>query len=174
MQALKYAIVTCAAVVTTFVIRQFAYWDIGQFLGYDMIMTLHHVRPVQGSYDVPWHDTLVSIMGPAVTVAQASLVFALIKRNHSKNLYPLLPACFSVEWLAGVLNLTRLSGMRAVSLVPGFLLLTLPVILLMVHAFFVYKTTLREHYEDKFILPVYFYAVLFSSAWVLFHCHLSH
>jgi hypothetical protein len=171
MQAFKIIIFSCAAVVITFVVREFAYWDMGQFLGYDMIMTLHHVHPAKGSYDIPWHETLVCIIGPAVTLAQACMVFLLIKHNHNKNLYPLLPACLSVEWLAGVLNLARLADAGVVGIVPGFLLLTLPVMHLAAHAFFLYKTTLREQYTNEFILPIFFYSVLFSSAWILFHTH---
>lgn len=166
MQSLKYIIFTGGAVVITFILHEFAHWDTGQFLGYDMIMTLNTVYPVKGSYDLPWHYTLISFMGPMTTLIQGFMIFLLIRYNHSKNLYPLLFVCFYMELLAGVMNLIHPNDLGRISISFGLPLLTLPVVFIMLQGVLLFKTTKREQYDVKFMALVFFSTMLFSSIWI--------
>jgi len=167
IQSFKYVVFTCVAVVITFVLHEFAHWDTGQFLGYDMIMTLNTVSPAKGSYDTDWHYTLISFMGPITTLIQAFMVFLLIRYNHNKNFYPLLFVCFYIEVLAGVMNLINPNDLGRISMAFGLPLLTLPILFITLQGVLLFKTTKREGYDMKFVGLVFFSTILFSSIWIL-------
>jgi len=167
MQTLKYILLTGCAVIATFLIHEFAHWDMGQFLGYDMVMTLNTVYPVKGSYDQAWHYTLISAIGPLITLSQAFVMYFLIKRNHNQNLYPFLFVCFYMELLSGVMNLINPNDLGRISTSFGLPLLTLPIIFIVVQSYLLYKTTKRECYSTKFILLTLFSTMFFSSVWIL-------
>ena len=66
------------------------HWVMGELLGYEMIMTLNIAYPAKLSYDKDWHYTLISAVGPLITLLQALIIYLIIKRTSRRNLYPFL------------------------------------------------------------------------------------
>jgi hypothetical protein len=69
MSNYKYILVCLIAAILTIPIHEFTHWITGELLGYKMIMTLNSGWPAKGFYDAHWHYTLISAVGPAVTLA---------------------------------------------------------------------------------------------------------
>ncbi len=92
--SLKYIAYSLIAVILTFLIHECTHWVMGELLGYEMIMTLNKAYPAKLSYDKDWHYTLMSAVGPLITLLQALIIYLIIKRTSRRNLYPFLFSCF--------------------------------------------------------------------------------
>jgi len=164
---LKYSVITLLAVVFSFVIHEFSHWLTGEILGYKMGMTLNKAYPVSGSFTQHWHYTLISSVGPIVTLIQSICAFLLIRRDHNKVLYPFLLSSWYLELLSGVMNFRHANDLGRISETFNLGLFTIPVIFVSIHFILVYKTVLREKYPFKFILWTFLLILLFSSTWIL-------
>ena len=155
------------AVVFTFLIHEFTHWLTGEFLGYEMTMTLNTVFPKAMKYDQDWHYTLISAVGPLVTLLQAIIFYYLIKKYSNRDLYPFLFTTFYLMLLSGVLGYRNPNDLGRVSLYFNLGLFTLPAIAVIIHFALLYKTSKRENYERKFNLLTLLLIILFSSIWIL-------
>lgn len=73
--------------VLLFVIHEFAHWITGELLGYDMYLSINRVGLARGEYSTEWHQQLVSISGPLVTVIVALGGLISIQRLKSPRLF---------------------------------------------------------------------------------------
>ncbi len=164
---LKYTLYTLLAVVFTFLFHEFSHWTMGELLGYEMVMTLNKCYPVKMSYIQNWHYTLISAVGPLITLLQSFIIFLLMKRTSNKNWYPFLFASFYVELLSGIMNFRNPNDLGRISKTFDLGLLTLPLIFIIIHLFLVYKTSVMEKFTVKFNLVTVLLIIVFSSVWIL-------
>lgn len=130
-------------------------------------MTLNVAYPYPPSYNKDWHYTLISAVGPLVTLLQALIFYILIKSRSRKIFYPFLFSAFYLELLSGIMNLRHPNDLGRISESFGIGLLTIPVAFILVHFFLVYITSTRKGYTGKFNLWTLLWVLIFSSAWIL-------
>jgi len=153
--------------VFSFVIHEFSHWVTGELLGYDMRMTLNKAYPLSGAFKETWHYTLVSAIGPVITLIQSFCAFSIIKNTHNKQFYPFLFSSFYLEFLSGVMNFRNANDLGRISETFGLGLFTIPIIIVLIHSFLLVKTTRREKYSRKFILFTFLLVLVVSSLWIL-------
>ncbi len=161
MWTLKYAALSLAALMVTLFLHEFSHWITGEILGYDMVMTINTGYPAIGFYYYQWHYTLISAVGPILTLLQAYIVYLVISKYSNTNLYPLLFVCFFLELLSGLLNLRNLNDLGRISKDFNLPILSLPAIFFTLQAIMVYKTSKREHLNLKYNLISLFWVALF-------------
>lgn len=132
-----------------------------------MGMSLNKAYPVAGAYQKDWHYTLISAVGPVITLMQSFIVFLLIRSTSRKHLYPFLFAAFYLELLSGVMNLSHPNDLGRISQSFNLGLFTIPVIFVLIHLLLVYKTSVREKFSLRFNGLTALWIILFSSAWIL-------
>ena len=164
---LTYILYSLIAVVFSFLIHEFTHWTMGEALGYKMAMTLNIAYPLSGSFAEEWQYTLVSAVGPLITLLQTIVVYFLIRTTSNKNLYPLLFSSFYLELLSGIMNFRHANDLGRISTTFGLGLFTIPLIFVLIHFFFLYKTSTREKYTVKFNGLTLLWILLFSSIWIL-------
>jgi sterol desaturase/sphingolipid hydroxylase (fatty acid hydroxylase superfamily) len=164
---IKYVFCTLLAVATSFLLHEFSHWVTGEALGYHMIMTLNKVYPRSLSYTQNWHYTLISAVGPIVTLLQALTLYLLIRKNSNQYLYPFLFSAFFLELLSGIMNFRRPNDLGRISQTFGLGLFTIPLLFVIVHFFLIYKTSNREGYLWKVTGLTFLLVLVFSSIWIL-------
>ncbi len=167
MWTYKFILYSLLAVVFTFVVHEFAHWIMGEFLGYEMRMTLNTVYPIAGEYNKDWHYAAISSVGPLITLFQAIFFYLLIKQYSNKHLYPFLFTCFYLELLSGIMNFRNPNDLGRIGLYLNIGLFTLPILFTTTHFLLLYKTSKRDNYERKFILTTLLLIILLSSIWIL-------
>jgi len=167
MWTYKFILYSLLAVVFTFMVHEFTHWTIGEFLGYEMRMTLNIVYPIAGKYNKDWHYAVISSVGPLITLLQAIIFFLLIKHCSNKNFYPFLFTCFYLELMSGVMNFRNPNDLGRIGQYLNIGLFTLPILFTAAHFMLVYKTSKRENYERRFMVTTLLLIILFSSIWVL-------
>jgi len=167
MWTYKFILYSLLAVVFTFMVHEFTHWAMGEFLGYEMRMTLNTAYPVAEKYNKDWHHTVISSVGPLVTLLQAIIFYLFIKQCSNKNLYPFLLSCFYLELLAGIMNYRNPNDLGRIGVYLNIGLFTLPILFTAIHFILIYKTSKRENYERKFILTTLLLIIIFSSIWIL-------
>ena len=163
----KLILYSLLAVVFTFLIHEFAHWTMGEFLGYEMRMTLNTGYPVAGKYEQAWHYTVISAVGPLITLLQAIFFYFLIKKYSNRNMYPFLFTTFYITLLSGLLGFRNPNDLGRIGINLNIGLFTLPLIFTILHFALVYKTYKQEKYERKFNVATLLYIILFSSIWIL-------
>jgi hypothetical protein len=167
MLTYKYILYSLLAVVATFLVHELSHWTIGEFLGYEMRMTLNIVYPIAGKYDKDWHYAFISFVGPLVTLIQAIIFYRLIKEYSNNNLYPFLFTCFYLELLSGIMNFRNPNDLGRISQYLNIGLFTLPILFIAIHFTLIYKTSKRENYTRNYILTTLLLVLAFSSIWIL-------
>lgn len=165
--SLKYIAYSLIAVILTFLMHECTHWVMGELLGYEMIMTLNKAYPAKLSYDKDWHYTLISAVGPLITLLQALIIYLIIKRTSRRNLYPFLFSCFYLELLSGIMNYRNANDLGRISRSINLGLFTIPIIFITIHFLLIYKTSVREKYSSKFNSITFLWILLFSSIWIL-------
>lgn len=91
----RFYFVLAAAAIFTFVAHEAGHWLAGRLLGYDMAIGFNAVSAAPGAR-IPAGDLFaITAAGPAVTVIQALLAYALIRSKDFLLAYPFLyVACF--------------------------------------------------------------------------------
>jgi len=153
--------------VFTFLLHEFAHWITGECLGYKMGMTLNKAYPLNGFFSKDWHYTLVSVVGPVITLIQSICVYVLIRKTHKKLLYPFLLSSFYLEFLSGVMNFRNPNDLGRVSETFHLGLFTIPVVFVLAHYLLIYKTIQREKYSARFTACTFVLILVFSSIWIL-------
>jgi hypothetical protein len=162
----RVVLVTAIAVLFTWMLHEFAHWLAGEALGNNMAMTLNTSYPVTGHYLAASHDSMVSAAGPIITIIQAGIFYVLLKRNRAA-LFPFLLTCLYMRSLAGVLNIINLNDEGRISKDLGLGTYTLPLIVVAILFYLVYRTVKSKGYSIKFIVGTVLLIMLFSSIIVL-------
>jgi hypothetical protein len=143
------------------------HWTVGEMLGYKMGMSLNKAYPLSGAYREQWHYTLDSAVGPAITLIQTICFFLLIRKYHNRLLFPFLFGSFYLELLSGIMNYRHANDLGRISQTFHLGLFTIPVIVVAMHSFFLYRTICSERYSFRFVVWTFFLVLVFSSIWVL-------
>lgn len=165
--SIKYIAYSLFAVIFTFLMHECTHWVMGELLGYEMVMTLNKCYPAKLSYDKEWHYTLISAVGPLITLLQALIICLMIKRTSRIIIYPFLFSCFYLELVSGIMNYRNANDLGRISRSFNLGLFTLPLIFLAIHFIMLYTTSVREKYTSKFNLITFLWILLFSSIWIL-------
>lgn len=163
----KLILYSLLAVVFTFLIHEFAHWTMGEFLGYEMRMTLNTGYPVGGKYDQAWHYTVISAVGPLITLLQAIIFYLLIKKYSNRNLYPFLFTTFYIILLSGIVGYRNPNDLGRIGNYLNIGLFTLPILFIVIHYIMLHITSKRENYDWKFNVATLLLIILFSSIWIL-------
>ena len=166
-QRFQYLLWVAAAVAATWLLHEFAHWATGTLLGYPMDMTLNTAGLEEGEYRANWHQHLVSMAGPLITLLQAGGVFALLRRTPVPTLYPFLFVPFYMRLLAGVVNVVNLNDEGRVSQALGLGTYTLPILVSLVLLILVVQASRSASFKARFQLGTTLAVMLFSSIVVL-------
>ena len=162
-----YVFTALLAVLTTWVLHEFAHWVSSESLGYDTIMTLNATSPVKGQSVSEWHRFLISASGPLITVFQAIIVFIFLQKTWSKHLYLFLFIAFYMRSLAGIMNIISPNDEGRISEYLGIGLYTIPFLVSAFLFYLVYLTSKRYRLDRKFQLATIFATLIFTSALIL-------
>lgn len=164
---IKYLFVALFAVIFSFMIHEFAHWLMGESLGYKMGMSLNKAYPLAGGYLRDSHYTIISAVGPAVTLLQTVFFFILIKLYRNYFLYPFLFAGAFLETLSGVMNYRHANDLGRISENFDLGIFTIPAIAVAIHLYLLYRTSKREKYSGNQIMWTFLLVLTFSSVWIL-------
>ncbi|MDH3990542.1 MAG: hypothetical protein OEV34_15515 [Gammaproteobacteria bacterium] len=123
-----YALMFIPAALVTWLSHEFAHWQMGEALGYDMWISLNGGGLAgEGSYDSPLDRSLVDAAGPLLTYILAIGALALIRMTRSLLLYPLLFLQFYMRAVAlGISVVSQPNDEARISLELGLPLWLLP------------------------------------------------
>jgi hypothetical protein len=123
-----YALMFIPAALLTWLPHEFAHWQMGEALGYDMWMSLNGGGiEGEGSYDSALDKSLVDAAGPLLTYVLAIGSLALICKTRSLLLYPFLFLQFYMRAAAlGISVLSQPNDEARISLALGLPLWLLP------------------------------------------------
>ena len=162
-----YSIVVLAAVISTWLLHEFAHWCAGELLGNPMIMTLNTCYPATGRYEHPWHEHVISAAGPMVTLLQAFIFYRLIKKQPGKLLFPFLLTCLYMRALAGMMNLIHLNDEGRISKALGIGSFTIPFLMFGILFYLVYDVVGKKEFSGKRIALTVLLIMIFSSGIIL-------
>jgi hypothetical protein len=163
----RYIFVTAVAVVITWVLHEFAHWLAGVFLGYDMVMTFNSTFPVNNRYTTDLHYQLISAAGPALTLAEAIIIFMVMMQRKVKLLYPFLLTCLYMRFLATVMSIRNPNDESRISKSIGLGTFTLPIIMIAIFFILVYKVSRQYRFDTKFNAITVVLIIVFSSLIIL-------
>jgi hypothetical protein len=163
----KYLLITAIAVVVSWVLHEFAHWTTGTLLGYEMGMTFNKAFPVSRKYNSDWHYQAISAAGPVFTLVKAFVVFLIMQQKKTILLYPFLFTCFYMRLFAAVITIRNPNDEARISKSIGLGTYTLPIIMVTILSFLVYKISVKYHFSWKFNLINLGLVVLFSSIIIL-------
>jgi len=123
-----YALMFIPAALVTWLPHEFAHWQMGEALGYDMWMSLNAGGlEGGGSYDSALDRSLVDAAGPLLTYILAIGALALIRTTRSLLLYPFLFLQFYMRAVAlGISVVSQPNDEARLSLELGLPLWLLP------------------------------------------------
>ncbi len=162
-----YIFVTFSAVIVSWLIHEFAHWSTGEILGNEMRMTLNKCYPQAGKYAEDWHGTIISAAGPVITLIQAFIFYALLRRSSNKLLFPFLLTSLYMRTLAGAVSFINLNDEGRVSRDLGLGPFVLPLLVFGILFYLVYSTVTTKRYDTKFITMTTLLIMLFSSILIL-------
>lgn len=153
----KYICICIVAVFITFLLHEGAHYITGEILGYDMWMNLNSAGlKNNGTYATEWHKQLVSAAGPIFTIAQALVIFFIIKKSKNLNWYPFLFVTALMRFFAAVISLLVMANDEArVSEWLGIGKMTLPIIVSLFLIGLIIKTVLEQKIPWKFNLVTF-------------------
>ncbi|HEU5290748.1 MAG TPA: hypothetical protein VFU05_08915 [Cyclobacteriaceae bacterium] len=164
---MSHVIITAVAVVTTWIIHEFAHWSVGELLGNNMVMTLNTSYPVNAVYSQPWHEHLISAAGPLITILEAIVFYFLIKKTNSRTFFPFLFTCLYMRTLAGVMNLINLNDEGRLSQALGLGTFTIPFLVFGILLYLAFTVVQEKNYKTKHIVITILLIMLFSSILIL-------
>ncbi|HET8858803.1 hypothetical protein [Marivirga sp.] len=167
MWNIKYILISILAVVFSFVVHEFSHWLYGEFLGYDMIMTLNTVYPASGKYNAQSDYMLISAVGPIITLIQTVVFFFLLTRSKNLYFFPFLFNSFYLQLMSGVMNFSRPNDLGRISSYLELGLFTIPILAMLLHSILFFRAIKLNEIKKKSVWITVFYAILFSSIWIL-------
>lgn len=163
----KYVLVFAVAVLLSWTLHELAHWVAGEYLEYDMGMTLNKTFPLGGQYTSERHYQLISAAGPVFTVCEAIFVFILLMQRRLLLLYPFLFTCFYMRLFAAIISFRNPNDEARISTALGIGKFTLPIIVTAVLFILLYKVTKQYRLSTKFILLNLGLTILFSTVIIL-------
>ena len=142
----KYVAVSGIAVIVSWILHEFAHWSAGEFLGYDMAMTLNRAFPLNGQYHHQPHSTIISAAGPLFTLTEAIVVFALMMHRKRILLFPFLLICFYMRLMATVISIGNPNDEARISSTLELGKFTLPLVMTSILFALLYK--ISKEYID--------------------------
>lgn len=167
MNRLSYFLWIAFAVAFTWLIHEFAHWAAGTLLGYPMRMSLNSAGLVEGTYASNWHRLVVTAAGPVVTLLQAGIVFALLRKGSSAALYPFLFVPLYMRLMAGGMNLLSPNDEGKLSQALGLGIYTLPILVSLALLVLVIQASRRAGFKARFQAGTVLSTMLFSSILIL-------
>lgn len=155
------------SVLFTWELHEFAHWLTGEVLGNKMVMTLNSGYPINKEYLEVWHGYAIDLAGPLITFFQAFLVYFLIKRGASLNLFPFLFCCLYMRALAGFMNIINLNDEGRLSKVLGLGVFTLPIIISIILFYWNYKIIKTHRIKSRIVVVTLILIMVFSSLLIL-------
>lgn len=149
---LRYVLIALAAVLLTFVLHESTHYLTGKLLGYDMWMNLNAAGLVDGqSYSQEWHNQLVSIAGPIITVLQGIAIFIIINKTKNLNWYPFLFVAVLMRIFASAISAISVPNDEArVSEWLGIGKMTLPIVVSLFLVYLLVRTSREQKINLKF------------------------
>lgn len=95
------------AVPFTFVAHEGAHWAMGEWLGYDMFLRANSAGLVAGAYRGEIDAQLVIAAGPAFTLLQGLVAFALIRVSGAAFAFPFVLSALLMRILAAGVSLSK-------------------------------------------------------------------
>ncbi|MEM7205964.1 MAG: hypothetical protein AAF628_37260 [Planctomycetota bacterium] len=114
------------AAVVTWGVHEFAHFQAGRWLGYEMWVSMNQAGLVKGDYTSDGHRMLVAMAGPFVTYLQAAaaLWWILVRRSYAA--YPFLFLAFFTRAVAFAVGMAKPNDEARTSLDLGWPVWVLP------------------------------------------------
>lgn len=93
------------AVVATFVLHEGAHWAMGEALSYDMFLRANSAGLARGLYHNEIDAVMVAAAGPAFTLLQGLIAYALIALWRSQAAFPFLLSAFLTRVFAAIVSI---------------------------------------------------------------------
>jgi hypothetical protein len=164
---LRYVLFVAIVVLATWIIHEFAHWATGEYLGYDMGLTLNTAYPLSHNFKFSIDYQFISIAGPLVTIIEAIIVFLLLKKRRNAYLFAILLTCFYMRLVAMGLSFINPNDEARVSEFAGLGKFTLPVIVNIFLFYLVYNIVKQHRFKTSFIAITFALIILFSSIIIL-------
>lgn len=164
---LRYVLLVAIAVTATWMLHEFAHWATGEYLGYDMVLTLNKSYPVSQQYKMPLDYQFVTIAGPLVTIVEAIIVYILLTGKRSIYLFAVLLACFYMRLMAMGMSFSNPNDEARFGLYMGWGKFTVPVIVNAFLLLLVYNVVKQHRFKTSFIAITFALIILFSSVIIL-------
>ncbi|GAB5520475.1 MAG: hypothetical protein RhofKO_27260 [Rhodothermales bacterium] len=113
----------------TFVVHELAHWLTGLAFGYDMILTLNRV--ITRGEALPLHAGLITAAGPAITILQAVVGYAWLKRSKTTIGFALLYMAFFMRLVATLVSLFNPNDEATLGILLGIGFWTLPLLVVL-------------------------------------------
>ena len=110
----------------TNVLHEAGHWLMGAALGMDLKFGLNGVRYL--SPTAPWQRALADAAGPLVTIVQAIIAYAVVRRSASLKAFAFLYAAAFMRMTAGLVSLMHPNDEARLSMYFGLGKWTLPVL----------------------------------------------
>ena len=162
-----YIAVSGFAVLLSWILHELSHWIAGEWLGYDMVMTLNSGYPVSRQYSQDLHYQLISAAGPVFTLVEALFIFVLMKKSRCVWLYPFLFTCFYMRLFATVISFRRPNDEARISTALGIGKFTLPILMTIVLFLMLCNISKTYGFKPKFNLLNLALVILFSSLIIL-------
>ena len=163
----KYVFIFGIAVVSSWILHELAHWAVGQYLGYEMRITLNATYPLNGKYSRDLDYQLISAGGVIFTLFEATLVFVLMTFRNRIFLYPFLFTCFYMRLLATIISFLNPNDEARISDALRLGKFTLPLIVTGFLFILVYRISKLYKLNMKFNLGNLGLVIIFSSAIIL-------
>lgn len=163
----KYVFIFVIVVVLSWILHELAHWAVGEYLGYEMRITLNATYPLNGKYSRDLDYQLISAGGVIFTLFEAILVFILMTFRNRIFLYPFLFTCFYMRLLATIISLFNPNDEARISEVLGWGKFTLPLIVTGFLFILVYKISKLYKFDMKFNFGNLGLVIIFSSVLIL-------
>lgn len=160
----RYIGITALAVTITWLIHEWAHWQTGKLLGYQMTMTLNSAFPTRMYYAAAQHHHhIISAAGPITTLIEAILVCILMKKANRGWLYPFLFTCFYSRLLAFAISFLNLNDEARISKYLGIGTFTLPFIVTAFLFSLLYTISRQYQFPKKLQWATFGWVVLFTT-----------
>lgn len=148
---LAFILPAAVASLLTALVHEFGHWAAGSLLGNEMAMSLNTVHAV-GGYSVDWHAPVVTAAGPAVTLLQAVIAHALLRRGRSAWAFAFLLVPFVYRLMALGMNVVNPNDEGRLSALMGLGLYTLPAMVCALLLWLVVDAARRHEYRARAVV----------------------
>ena len=120
------------AAAITWGIHEFAHFQMGRWLGYEMWLSINHAGPVGGTYASTSDAIWIAMAGPFVTYLQAAVALVLVRWRRALLAYPYLFLAWFTRTLAFAVSFANPNDEARTSLDLGLPMWALPTIVVVV------------------------------------------